>query len=99
MIEEEELQRRELARLLSTAKDEDRKDVIRKAMSALDTHETAISTEHSDRFNMHALNPSIHASIYMGQNVSFVSIFFFSASLIYFSNVFTDAFSGEHEFC
>ncbi len=70
MIEEEELQRRELSRLLSTAKDEDRKEVIRKAMSALDTVESAITSEKADRFNVHALNPSIHASIYMGQSVS-----------------------------
>jgi hypothetical protein len=60
------LNREELARLLATATDEDRREVIRKAMSALDTHERTVSP---DRFN-HALNPSVHASVYLGHNVS-----------------------------
>ena len=93
MIDEDELQRRgkssnfiltaavillclELSRLLSTATDEDRKEVIRKAMSALDGHEKSFTKP--DKFNVHALNPSVHASVFLGQTVSIVTSFLFA---------------------
>ena len=58
----------ELSRLLKTAKDEDRKELIRKAITALDSSEGTAGVDH-DKFNVH-MNPSIHASIYGSQNVS-----------------------------
>jgi len=70
MIDEDELQRRELSRLLSTATDEDRKEVIRKAMSALDGHEKSFTKP--DKFNVHALNPSVHASVFLGQTMPYM---------------------------
>jgi len=43
MLAEEDLQRRELERLLSTAKDKDRQDLILKAIHALDEQEAGVS--------------------------------------------------------
>lgn len=70
---EEDLQRRELQRLLSTAKDEDRRSMITKAISALDiteqpflTHEE--STSGREKF-LATLHPSIHSSIFESESI------------------------------
>lgn len=57
----------ELSRLLSTAKDEDRKNLIRQAMNTLDGHEKTLE-ETQDKFNIN-LSPSVHASLRSGQSV------------------------------
>ncbi len=45
-------------------------------MSALDGHEKSFTKP--DKFNVHALNPSVHASVFLGQTVSIVTSFLFA---------------------
>ena len=59
----------ELTRLLSTAKDQNRQDLILKAIHALDEQETA-TEEHASKLNFHGMSPSMHASLFLGENVS-----------------------------
>ncbi len=58
----------ELQRLLSTAKDEERKATIQKAIQALD--ESQNETNVPGKFSMSAMNPSIQSSLFGGQSVS-----------------------------
>jgi hypothetical protein len=72
---EEDLQRRELQRLLSTAKDEDRRSMITRAISALDITEQ--SYKYADEDGIHSgrekflatLHPSIHSSIFESESI------------------------------
>lgn len=57
----------ELTRLLSTAKDQNRQDLILKAIHALDEQETAVESRVKPNFM--GMNPSIHASLFLGENV------------------------------
>lgn len=59
----------ELSRLLSTAQNEDRRDMIKRAMQVLDGHEKALSGS-ADKYNIQTINPNIHASVYLASNVS-----------------------------
>ena len=62
--------------MLSTARDEDRKAMIRKAISALDmgTEMEVGSQEHATKEKEHkifnTLHPSIHSSIFESESVS-----------------------------
>lgn len=56
----------ELSRLLATAKDEDRKEMIRRAMHALDDHEEGFGG--SEKFSPHTVSPNVHASVYNNNN-------------------------------
>lgn len=75
MFEEEELQRRELARLLSTAKDKDRQELIRKAIQALDEQEKIGGTGDDEILfsaNDHHLatvNPATQSSLLGAQSI------------------------------
>eukprot|EP01031_Cornospumella_fuschlensis_P039027 gene39027-47480_t len=71
ITDEDELQKRELQRLLSTAQDEERKEYIRKALSALETHEQSLSGK-LDRANPHHLNPAIHASVFLNHGLPII---------------------------
>eukprot|EP01039_Chlorochromonas_danica_P001872 gene1872-2049_t len=73
MLDEDELQRRELSRLLGTAKDEERKDLIRQALQSLDSHEKGFSNG-SEKVNPHHLNPSIHASVFVNNGLPTVEV-------------------------
>jgi hypothetical protein len=86
----------ELARLLSTATDEDRKEVIRKAMSALDSHERVI--DKPDKFNVQ-VNPTIQASLIHGNSVSTLIINRYLLCAILPTSLDIDANDdGKHEF-
>lgn len=67
ILDEEELQRRELARLLETAKDDNRKDLIRKALVALDDSDH--DDIYADKFSSKILGPSTQASLFSGKNI------------------------------
>jgi hypothetical protein len=60
----------ELARLLSTAKDKDRQDLILKAMHALDEQEKT-NEVNLKALSFHAMSPSLQASLLMGENVRY----------------------------
>eukprot|EP00598_Pedospumella_elongata_P015482 CAMPEP_0185006864 /NCGR_PEP_ID=MMETSP1098-20130426/85722_1 /TAXON_ID=89044 /ORGANISM="Spumella elongata, Strain CCAP 955/1" /LENGTH=124 /DNA_ID=CAMNT_0027535105 /DNA_START=112 /DNA_END=483 /DNA_ORIENTATION=+ len=66
-MDEEEIHRKELTRLLSTAKDQNRQDLILKAIHALDEQETAVESRVKPNFM--GMNPSIHASLFLGENM------------------------------
>ena len=55
----------ELSRLLSTAKDKDRKDLIMKAIQSLEDKEMS-----NEQYRLiHSISPSAHASLFMAENV------------------------------
>jgi hypothetical protein len=62
----------ELARLLSTAKDQNRQDLILKAIHALDEQEVVEEGTAAQKLNFHGMSPSMHASLFLGENVWFL---------------------------
>lgn len=85
----------ELSRLLSTAQNEDRRDMIKRAMQVLDGHEKALSGS-TDKYNIQAINPNIHASVYLASSVSNFSIRS-NAWNFYCDLSFVDTFCGKRE--
>jgi len=67
---------KELSRLLSTAEDKDRKDLILKAIQSLDDNEMS-----NEQYRLiHNISPSAHASLFMSENVRilYISDYFIS---------------------
>ena len=57
---------KELSRLLSSAKDKDRKDLILKAIQSLDDNDMS-----NEQYRLiHNISPSANASLFMSENVS-----------------------------
>jgi hypothetical protein len=61
---------KELSRLLSTAEDKDRKDLILKAIQSLDDNDMS-----NEQYRLiHSISPSAHASLFMSENVRILYI-------------------------